>query len=142
MKNSLFSILAMLTLGASLSTAQSNTLFASSDINIEETSNESYLLDNEFEDFNNVSESESYDTPTNSSIIKMHTIGLLDINVNSNVKYTKAEILNKDSNLIVKSLPMNEGMKSINISELKPGSYYMILSNDSGDVFSEKIIIL
>ncbi len=58
------------------------------------------------------------------------------------VKYTQAELLDEDSNETVKTVKLSKSKSKVDMSDVPSGSYYLILSNDAGEVHSEKIVIL
>ena len=133
----------MMTLGVSYSIAQSNNLlvsnFSSSNIN----SSDLNPFDLNESDITNISTSQSNDIPESASHFQLNTLtNELNINVNSEVVYTKAELLCKTTNTTVQSLQINGGKESVDLTNTNPGTYYMILSNENGDILSEKLIIL
>ncbi len=60
---------------------------------------------------------------------------------NGTTKYSQAELLDKAGNKTIKTVELAESNRSMDMSDVPSGSYYMILTNDSGEVHSEKIII-
>lgn len=57
-------------------------------------------------------------------------------------KYSRAELLNEETNKTVIKKKLTTADDAVDIKLVPPGSYYLILSHDNGDVYSEKIIIL
>jgi len=61
---------------------------------------------------------------------------------NGATKYSKAEILEVQSNKTVKEVDLNDSNRKVDMSNISAGSYYLILTNDSGEIHSEQIVIL
>lgn len=122
--------------------AQSNDLLASS-LDSEGSYYED-VIDTESEEYlSDYNTTKIYNVPASAVSLGMNlSSNSLNIDVNNTVKYTKAELLSKDSNETMQSLDMNENSQSVDVSKVGSGTYYLILSNDEGKVFSEKIIIL
>lgn len=122
--------------------AQSNDLLAA---NLDD--NSSYYEDimnvESSEDVSDLNSTKIYNVPTSAVSIEMNTTtASIDIDFNQNIRYTKAELLSKDTNETLQSLEMDKGNQSVDVSKVSSGTYYLILSNDEGKIFSEKIIIL
>jgi len=66
---------------------------------------------------------------------------LINIDINNEVIYTKAELLSSETNKTVRTTNLDSDNKSVDLNNIDSGSYYLILSNEKGDVFSEKLII-
>ena len=133
----------MMTLGASFSIAQSNNLLASNIVDHEVNFNDHYTNSLDGADYSVATTSKNYDIPESATSFRMNTTtGLLNIAVKSNIKYTKIELLNKNSNTTIQTLEINGSKESVDLSEVDPGTYFMILSNKKGDILSEKLIIL
>ncbi len=143
MKKAILSMLVMVSLGASYGVAQTNTLLASSFVDPSSNLDDHYPLTIEETDYSESTISKSYDIPSSASIFEMDmSSNELKVHSNSDVIYTTAEILNKDSNTTVQKVQIKGGVESIDLSDVATGSYYMILSNEKGDILSEKITIL
>lgn len=139
MKKAILFMSIMMTLGASYSIAQSNNLIAANDLDLDGLN--LYKLDNV--DYSKSYSSKKYEIPENSSVFQMKSaFNELSINVKSEITYTTAELLSKTDNSTVYDMQINGNKESIDLSQTKPGTYYMILSNEDGDVLSEKITIL
>lgn len=143
MKKAILSMLVMVSLGASYGVAQTNTLLASSFVDPSSNLDDHYPLTIEETDYSESTISKRYDIPSSASIFEMDmSSNELKVHSNSDVIYTTAEILNKDSNTTVQKVQIKGGVESIDLSDVATGSYYMILSNKKGDILSEKITIL
>ena len=143
MKKIILFLLVIMSFGVSYSIAQSNTLTTSTIADHNQSNNDRKSISNEVVNYSEASTPKSYDIPKSAATFRLSSeSGLLNIDVNNNVKYTKAELLSKQDNITVQSLQINESSSSVDISKVNAGTYYMILSNKEGDVFSEKITIL
>lgn len=60
----------------------------------------------------------------------------------SSVKYSKAEVLDENSNETIKVVKLLESNGNVDMSDVPSGAYYLILTSDDGKVHSEKILIL
>jgi len=142
MKKTILSSLILITLFAVNSFAQADNLLAS---NL--TDGPSYFEDT-MDDINTIDVSDvntvkNYEIPVAAVSFEMNpSTNVIDIDINNDVKYTKAELLSKDSNETVQSLNIDEDNQSVDISQINSGTYYLILSNEEGKVYSEKLIIL
>lgn len=94
-------------------------------------------------DVTDVNTTRFYEIPVSAVHFEMDpTTNIIDIDITNKVQYTKAELLSKDTNQTIQNLELNESNNSVDVSNVESGTYYIILSNDEGKVFSEKIIIL
>lgn len=142
MKKIILSSLILIAFFSMNSYAQSNDLLAAN-------------LDNDVSYYDDVMNIESTEDASDANTVKYYNVpksavsfemnlntSAIDIDINNNVTYTKAELLSRDTNETLQSLEMNEGTQSVDVSKVTSGTYYIILSNDEGKVYSEKIIIL
>ena len=58
------------------------------------------------------------------------------------VQYSKAEVLDEESNETIKVVKLQESNRTVDMSDVPSGAYYLILTSDDGKVHSEKILIL
>ncbi len=58
------------------------------------------------------------------------------------VKYSKAEVLDENTNETVKTVKLEKSNGTVDMSDVPSGAYYLILTSDNGQVHSEKILIL
>lgn len=94
-------------------------------------------------DVSNINDTKYYDVPQKAVSFEMNlSTTSIDIDINNDEKYTRAELLSKDSNETLQTQKLNENNQSLDLSQVSSGTYYLILSNDEGKVFSEKIIVL
>jgi len=139
MKNSILTTIILIAICSSFSFGQSDALLASNDI-------ESISFDKKSEirvEMSNANTPKIYTIPQAAVNFDMNPeTNVIDIDINNNVNYTKAELLSKDTNQTVQSLNMSAENQSVDVSTVNAGTYYLILSNEEGKVFSEKIIIL
>lgn len=139
MIKSIFTFLCMILLGTSYSNAQSNTLLASNNLDIINDNNTALVVLDE----SDANTPKYYDIPEEAVTFEMNpSNNQINIAVNNDIKYTKAELLSKESNTTVQTLKLKEDNKTVDVSSVDSGTYYLILSNEEGNVFSEKIIIL
>ena len=66
----------------------------------------------------------------------------LHIKTNSEIQYTEIQILEVASKDTVLKSTISEEEKYLDINDIPQGEYYFILSNDEGDIHSEKLLIL
>lgn len=143
MKKAILSIIVMMTLGASFSIAQSNNFLASNVSDHDINYNDHYTNSLDGANYSVATTSKRYDIPESATNLQMNsTTGLLNIAVKSDIKYTKIELFDKKSNTTIQTLEISGSKESVDLSEVDPGTYYMILSNKKGDILSEKLIII
>ena len=122
--------------------AQSNDLLAAN-LDNEGSYYEDVMNIESEEDLSDYNTTKIYNVPASAVSVGINlNSNSIDIDVNNTVKYTKAELLSKDTNETLQSLDMDKDSQSVDVSKVTSGTYYLILSNDEGKVFSEKIIIL
>ncbi len=98
------------------------------------------FVDNEVAEFSETNTEVFYDIPEQASHFNWRTKSF-DI-TEGTVKYTQAELLDEDTNETVKTVELSKSNSKVDMSKVPSGSYYLILSNDAGDIHSEKIVIL
>ena len=91
-------------------------------------------------DYGNVEEELYYKIPVQISKFDSRTQAFYISNEGS--KYSKAEILEVTTNETLKEVDLKDSKRKVDMSDVPAGSYYLILSNESGAVHSEQIVIL
>jgi len=139
MKKIIFNIAVLTLLISSYGKAQSNALLAS---NSEMVSFETKLVSESTNSASKKSTPKYYTVPESKVGFQMDPVSnLINIDINNEVIYTKAELLSSETNKTVRTTNLDSDNKSVDLNNIDSGSYYLILSNEKGDVFSEKLII-
>ena len=97
-------------------------------------------LDDEVSKLKETSKDVYYDVPVQVAKFKWRT-KTFEI-AKEVTKYSKAELLDEFSNKTIKTVKLDEFNSSVDMNDVPSGSYYLILTNDAGEVYSEKILIL
>jgi len=143
MKKIILSTFILISISLSSILGQSENLLASNDIGSEYLSYDSKEVYRTTANASPKNAIKHYEMPKKSVDLKLGSNrNWINISVNNTVKYTKAELLNSTSNETVHTLQLNSSQSSVNIAEVASGTYFLILSNNAGDIFSEKLIIL
>lgn len=97
-------------------------------------------FDSESEDFYEESEDVYYDVPVQAAEFNWRT---KSFHIASGaVEYNTAELLDEVTNKTVKTVKLTDSNRKVDMIDVPSGSYYLILTNDSGQVHSEKIVII
>ena len=139
MRIKLFLFFSVMVLAANFSFAQN--LTASVNITSDlEYFNDLSMVETLTTDYGKIEEDQYYKIPAQVSKFDSRTKAFYISSEGS--KYSKAEILEVTTNKTLKEVDLQVSKRKVDMSDIPSGSYYLILTNDSGAVHSEQIVIL